>query len=114
MFFKWAKKVNSYWMHVSKFTGDVRKLESSLNKLDTLFIEKDIGEEDILEAEVTSANQLLDLLSDESRRGCLKGIWIHKVYFANCRFQKIYCFSHKALLLRCNDWDEETDILEET
>lgn len=71
-------------VHVTKFIGDVKKLESSLNKFQTFFIEKDPGDEDILEAEVASANQLIDLMSDETRKGSLLQAWIHKSLFTRC------------------------------
>ena len=100
--FKWVEKTNVLWIHMTKFTADVRNLESSLNKLPALFIEKNVGEEDILEGELTSAIQLLDLMSDERRRGRLRGLWIHKVRFLFFFIEMFF----KALLVKCKAWNE--------
>ena len=90
-FFNIAASRRVAWIHMTKFTGNVRELEDSLKLLTSIFIENDPDAKDILESEVVSANQLITMMADENRRGCLGGLSIHKVILYNCVKQLNRC-----------------------
>ena len=73
----------------SKLTGDAANLESCLKKIHCFYIWREPADLEVLEEEVTAANVVLNLLTDEKKRGLLTFVKLPGV-----------------LLLRCIDWVE--------
>ena len=86
---------------MTKFLGCVG-VEEELTKLEAFRIKREAGDnEEVLEEEVAAASQLLDLLADSNRRGCLRLVELPKVDFTywltNSPFSlRLCCFAALA------------------